>query len=216
VTDGGSAPEALSAHPRPEPAAVREAFARRDGPGHALADAADTITRACHDMAVRFHAGGKLIVFGNGASATDAEHIAVEFAHPVIVGKAALPALSLTDDTATLTAIAVRDGFEETFAAQIRLLGRPEDIALGLSADGRCPNVLRGLAEARRSGLLTIALTGGGGGRSEPAPAVDHLVAARSDDPCVIKEMHVTAYHIMWELVHVLAEQPDLLEVTGR
>lgn len=215
MTARGPVPGPLSARPRPEPAAVREAFARRDEPGRALADAADAIARTCYDMAVRFHAGGKLIVFGNGASATDAEHIAVEFAHPVIVGKVALPALSLTDDAATLTAIAARDGFDETFAAQIRLLGRPEDIALGLSADGRCANVARGLAAARRSGLLTIALTGGYGDPPERLPAVDHLIVARSGDPCVIKEMHVTAYHIMWELVHVLAEQPDLLEVAS-
>src|SRR5262252_1209986 len=89
---------------------VRAAFERRVGPGLGLADEADEVARACHDMAARFHSGGKLIVFGNGGPSTDAQHVAVEFVHPVIVGKRALPAVSLTADVATVTGIAQSRG----------------------------------------------------------------------------------------------------------
>lgn len=196
---------------QPAEAAVQAAFERRVSPGLALADDAQTVARACHDMAVRFHRGGKLIVFGNGGPSTDAQHIAVEFVHPVIVGKRALPAISLTNDAATLTGIAATDGFEAAFAAQLRLLASPDDIALGLSCDGRCAGVLRGLETARELGLLTIALVGGDGGAIARGRVADHLLIARSDDPCVVKEVHVTTYHVLWELAHVFFEQPGLL-----
>ncbi|GAA3936649.1 SIS domain-containing protein [Actinomadura viridis] len=192
--------------------AVRAAFERRTGPGRALADDAERVARACHAMAARFHQGGKLIVFGNGGAATDAQHIAVEFVHPAIVGKRALPAVSLTNDCAALTGIARAEGFDAVFATQLRPLAAPADIALGLSRDGRCPNVLRGLETARGLGLLTIALVGAGGGDIAGSPAVDHALVARADDPCVVKEVHVTVYHVLWELVHVFIEQPGLLE----
>ncbi|HZQ76393.1 MAG TPA: SIS domain-containing protein [Acidimicrobiia bacterium] len=177
----------------------------------ALVESAEGIARACHAMAARFHRGGKLLVFGNGGGATDAEHIAVEFVHPVIVGKQALPALSLAADPTVVTGIAGRDGFAEVFAHQLRQLGDADDIALGVSADGRCANVRRGLEEARALGLLTVALAGGDGGELAANPAVDHLIVVPSDDPEIVKEVHVTAYHILWELVHVFFEHPGML-----
>lgn len=189
-------------------AAVREAFDRRTEPGRAVAGDAEAIARACHAMAVRFHAGGRLIVFGNGGPCADAQHVAVEFVHPVVVGKRALPAFALTGDAATLTAIALTEGFDEVFAAQLRTLARPDDIALGLSADGRCANVRRGLAAADAMGLLTVALTGGDGDAGRSA---DHVLRARTDDPLVAKEVHVTVYHLLWELVHVFFEHPGTL-----
>ncbi|MFU8852825.1 SIS domain-containing protein [Micromonospora sp. SL1-18] len=192
--------------------AVDHAFARRQQPGEALAADAERIARTCYEMAARFHRGGKLIVFGNGGPATDAQHVVVEFVHPVIVGKRALPAISLTNDAATLTGIARADGFDEVFAAQLRLLAAPEDIALGLSADGRCANVRAGLAAARDLGLLTVGLLGGDGGDIARDALADHVVIARSDDPCIVKEVHVTTYHVLWELVHVFFEQPGLLD----
>jgi D-sedoheptulose 7-phosphate isomerase len=187
-------------------------FARRVEPGKALTDEAESIARACYDMALRFHRGGKLVVFGNGGPATDAGHISVEFVHPVIVGKRALPAISLANDPAIVTGVARRDGFAEVFAHQLRQLAAPEDIALGVSHDGRCENVLRALEEAHRLGLLTIALVGGDGGEIGASGALDHALRARSDDPRVVKELHVTTYHILWELVHVFFEQPGVLQ----
>ncbi|MEO3855641.1 SIS domain-containing protein [Acrocarpospora sp. B8E8] len=183
---------------------VTAAFERRVSPGTALSEDADRILHTCRDMALRFQQGGKLIVFGNGGSATDAQHVAVEFVHPVIVGKQALPAVSLTNDVALVTGIARTDGLDDIFAAQLRLLAAPDDIAIGISADGVCANVSRGLDAARELGLLTVALTS-----ERDTPAVDHLLVARSSDPLVVKEVHVTIYHLLWELVHVFIEQPD-------
>src|SRR5579863_592776 len=97
-------------------------FELRGEPTRNLADQADAVAAACHAMAVRFHSGGKLVVFGTGGSSTDAQHIAVEFVHPVIVGKRALPAISLTTDVATVTGIAADQGLAEIFAHQIRYL----------------------------------------------------------------------------------------------
>jgi D-sedoheptulose 7-phosphate isomerase len=188
------------------------AFARRSEPTAGLAAQADAVAQACHAMAVRFHQGGKLVVFGTGGASTDAQHVAVEFVHPVIVGKRALPAISLTTDVATVTGIAERDGADAMFAHQIRFLADPADIALGISADGNSASVLAGLEAASQLGLLTIALAGGDGGRIAASQAVDHLLVVASGDPRVVKELHVTTYHILWELVHVFFEQPGVLD----
>jgi D-sedoheptulose 7-phosphate isomerase len=197
--------------PAHEGAAASRLFELRREPTRDLAGQADAVAAACHAMAVRFHRGGKLVVFGAGGSSTDAQHVAVEFVHPVIVGKRALPAISLTTDVATVTGIAERDGVAAIFAHQIRFLADPADIALGICADGNSASVLAGLEAARELGLLTIALTGGDGGRIGTSKAVDHLLVAPSADPRVVKEMHVTAYHVLWELVHVFFEQPGVL-----
>ncbi len=192
--------------------AVSETLERREAPGQALAEDDEAVARACYDMAVRFHRGGKLIVFGNGGAATDSSHVAVEFVHPVIVGKRALPAMALSNDPATVTGVAAREGFAEVFAHQLRCFADPDDIVLGLSPDGRCANVLRGLETGRELGLLTVALAGGDGGPVAASPAVDHVLVARSNDPSVVKEIHVTTYHILWELVHVFFEHPGALD----
>ncbi len=190
---------------------VDEIFACRTAPGRALGQDAGHIAAVCHAMARRFHRGGKLLVFGMGTAATDAQHIAVEFVHPVIVGKRALPALSLTNDVATVTGIAAGEGPAEVFAHQIDQLAHPEDIALGVTIDGRCAAVLRGLEVAAARGLLTVALAGGDGGPIATSSAVEHVLLARSEDPRVVKELQVTLYHVLWELAHVFLEQPGVL-----
>jgi len=187
------------------------AFARRREPMAGLADQADSVAGACHAMAVRFHHGGKLVVFGTGSASTDAQHVAVEFVHPVIVGKRALPAISLTTDVATLTGIAARDGMDAIFSHPLRYLAAPADIALGISATGHCGSVLAGLRAAAELGLLTVALVGGDGGAIAASASADHVLRAGSPDPRVIKEVHVTMYHLLWELVHVFLEQPGTL-----
>jgi D-sedoheptulose 7-phosphate isomerase len=186
-------------------------FARREAPVAELAGQAGAVAAACHAMAVRFHQGGKLMVFGTGAQSTDALHVAVEFVHPVIVGKRALPAISLTSDVATVTGLAASGGMADIFAHQIRLLAEPADIAMGISADGDDRSVLRGLVAAREMGMLTVALTGGDRGTIGTSPAMNHVLTARSSDPRVVKEVHVTVYHLLWELVHVFFEQPGVL-----
>ena len=203
-----------SSPPPSPPPAAGEAERLFEGRAAAVSDfagQAGAVADACHAMAVRFHRGGKLITFGTGGSSPDAQHVAVEFVHPVIVGKRALPAISLTTDVATLTGVAARDGLAQVFAHQIRYLAEPADIALGISADGNDPAVAAGLQEAAGLGLLTVALAGGDGGAVAASPAVDHLLLARSADPRIVKEIQVTEYHVLWELVHVFFEQPGLL-----
>jgi D-sedoheptulose 7-phosphate isomerase len=192
-------------------ARVDALFERREQPAREFADQAAAVAQACYQMAVRFHQGGKLVVFGTGGPSTDAQHVAVEFVHPVIVGKRALPAISLTSDVATVTGIAARSGMAAIFSHQLRYLAAPADIALGISTDGNCASVLAGLLTGRELGMLTIALVGGDGGAIAASPAVDHLLLTRSADPRVVKEMQVTAYHVLWELVHVFFEQPGVL-----
>jgi D-sedoheptulose 7-phosphate isomerase len=188
-----------------------EVFARRSGPTDALATDAQTVARACHAMAQRFHRGGRLLAFGAGSAAADAAHVVVEFVHPVIMGKRALPAVNLAGDPAAMSALTERHGTDESFAAQVYLQGQPADIALGFSADGRNVAVRRGLEQARDTGLLTVALLGGHGGEIAEMPGLDHAIIIHSDDPLVVREMHVSAYHVLWELVHVFLDHPGVL-----
>ncbi|MDQ1701814.1 MAG: D-sedoheptulose 7-phosphate isomerase, partial [Frankiaceae bacterium] len=188
---------------------VANAFDRRRAPVEGLARDSIDLALACRAMAGQFTRGGRLLVFGNGAGATDAQHVAVEFVHPVIVGKRALPALSLVSDAATLMGVANRTGLEGVYAHQVKVLGRPHDIALGISGDGNCANVRAGLRAARKAGLLTVALLGGDGGAVLAHGEADHCIVVESSDPHVVKEGHVTAYHLLWELVHVFFDSPD-------
>src|SRR3989440_3162852 len=122
------------------------------------------IAEACWAMARRFHQGGRLLAFGNGAWATDAQHVSVEFVHPVIVGKRALPALALTNDSAALSGLMAGGDTEMPFARQLKVLARPQDIAMGFSSDGNDANILAALNLAKQKHLLTLALIGGDGG----------------------------------------------------
>lgn len=186
---------------------VGDAFERRVAPLESLGRDASAVARACCAMAKRFQDGGRLLVFGNGSSATDAQHVAVEFVHPAIVGKRSLPAWSLGVDIASVTGIANDEGAGHIFGRQLDVLGRPDDIALGLSPDGQCADVLEGLEVARKSGMLTVALVGGNGGEIAARAECDHVIMVPSDDVRVVKEAHVTAYHVLWELVHVFFDQ---------
>jgi D-sedoheptulose 7-phosphate isomerase len=172
---------------------------------------AGRIAEACLAMARRFHQGGRLLAFGNGAWATDAQHVAVEFVHPVIVGKRALPALALTNDSATLSGLMSGARADMPFVRQISVLARPQDIALGFSPDGNCANVEAALALARGMGLLTLGLAGGNGGLLRQTE-VDFCFVVPSADPLVIQETHETLYHVLWELVHIYFEHEGLLQ----
>jgi len=163
---------------------------------------AEPIARACWDMARRFHQGGRLLAFGNGAWASDAQHIAVEFVHPVIVGKRALPALALTNGSALLTG-------DDAFVRQLRSLARPQDIAVGFSSEGQDENVLAALATAQEMGLLTLGLCGGDGGRMATA-GLDYCFVAPGN-AMLVQEIQETLYHVLWELVHVFFEHEGLL-----
>jgi len=149
--------------------------ARREAPGAALRGNADAIVDACQAMADRFVAGATLFAFGN---AEDAQHVAVEFLHPVIVGKPALPAMAVATDG-------------------LRLLAKAGDIAVAVGAD------IGALVTARALGLLTIALVG----RRDTGIVADHILVAEADDALLVRELHVTTYHLLWELTHVFLEQ---------
>jgi D-sedoheptulose 7-phosphate isomerase len=192
--------------------AVSALFERRTEPLRALAGQARELAVAAHAMAARFQAGGKLIVFGSGGTCTDAQHVAVEFVHPVIVGKRALPAFSLAADSATVSGLAQALGPEVVFAHQIRALGRAQDIAVGISGDGDCAAVVQGLAAARAVGMTTVALVGADGGEIAERGLADHHLVVRSGDRRVVKEGHVTLYHLLWELTHAYLEQPHALD----
>lgn len=172
---------------------------------------AEEIAEACCSMARCFHQKGRLLAFGNGAWATDAQHVAVEFVHPVIVGKRALPALALTNDSATLTGLMATGDVSMPFARQLKVLARSQDIAMGFSPDGSCANVVAALVVAKEMGLLTLGLAGGDGGLLKQSE-LDFCFVVQTHDPMVIQETHETLYHVLWELVHIFFEHEGLLE----
>jgi D-sedoheptulose 7-phosphate isomerase len=163
---------------------------------------AERIGRACEDLAARFAAGGTLFVLGRGAQASDAQHVAVEFVHPVIVGKRALPAIALTSDAGVLTGTA--GAGHDLFTAPLHALGQPGDVVLGLCAGAVTADMAGVLEGARRRGLLAVLLSAGG--TPPESPAVDHHFAVPTADPLTAQEIHETLYHVLWELVHVFLE----------
>ena len=171
---------------------------------------AGRIAEACWAMARRFPQGGRLLAFGNGAQASDAQHVSVEFVHPVIVGKRALPALALTNDSATMSGMMAKGNTDRLFTHQIRVLARSQDIAMGFSLDGNDATILDALNLAKRMGLLTLSLAGGDGGLSKEIE-IDYDFVIQSHDPFVIQETHETLYHVLWELVHIFFEHEGLL-----
>jgi D-sedoheptulose 7-phosphate isomerase len=161
-------------------------------------------------MAERFAAGGRLFSFGNGGSSTDAEAVAGQFLAPAGSARPLparpLPAMALTRDVATLTALANDVSFEVVFARPLAANGRPNDIAFGLSTSGGSRNVLRAFVEARRVGMLTVGLAGYSGGTMAEAAArgeINHLFVMPSDSVHRIQEAQTTTYHVLWELVQL-------------
>jgi D-sedoheptulose 7-phosphate isomerase len=162
-----------------------EELLRRNRIFEAFFDAeAPRLAEACHEMSRRFLAGGRLLAFGNGSAATDAQHVSVEFVHPVIVGKRALPALDLGPD----------------FERRLPVLLRPEDMVMGFAFPEADESVERPLQVARERGALTFALTGEAGEYSFAPPDVD---------PFVVQEVFEVLYHVLWETVHVYFEHRE-------
>ncbi len=156
--------------------------------------------RACaRDMAGRFSAGGRLLAFGNGGSSTDAQEMTTLFLHPGD-GMRALPSFCLSNDTAVVTALCNDIGVEVVFARQVAAFGRPADIAVALSTSGNSENLLRGLTEAGRRGMLTIGIAGYQGGQMAELDGLDYLFVAPSSSVHRIQEAQTTIYHALWEL----------------
>ena len=183
-----------------------------------FAEHKETILAASLEMAKAFHRGRKLLVCGNGGSATDAQHVAVEFMHPAIVGCKALPAICLTSDMAMVTAVANDVGFDDVFTRQIIALGSEGDVLLGLSTSGNSVNLTRAFATARRMKILTVGFAGGDGGRmseSHAAGELDFCLTVPTSSIHRIQETHVTLYHIMWDMVHTFLQHRSLVEDKG-
>jgi len=142
---------------------------------------------------------GKILLFGNGGSASDSQHIAAEFVGRFKKDRMALPAIALTTNTSILTSIANDYGYSEVFVKQVEALGRANDIAIGISTSGKAKNVLAGIKQAKKMGLKTIALTGCDGG--ELARSADVAITVPSSVTARIQEAHITLGHIICELV---------------
>jgi D-sedoheptulose 7-phosphate isomerase len=175
----------------------------------------DTILAASLAMAKSFQLGRKLLVCGNGGSATDAQHIAVEFMHPITVGRRALPAICLTNDMAMVTAVANDVGFDDVFTRQIIALGSEGDILLGISTSGNSENLVHAFDTARRMKLTTIGFAGDDGGKMagmSERGLLDFCLTVPTSSIHRIQETHVALYHIMWDMVHTLLQSKSLLE----
>ena len=172
---------------------IAHALARRTAANERFFEAeAQRTARLCHRMAERFARGGRLVALGCSPQArSDVRHVAVEFVHPVIVGKRALPAVGLAPEGGAL-------------ARQAQLLARPDDIVIAFGAEDRDADLLAALAGSRERGCLTVSYAGGSGAEWEFEPA--------SEDPLVRQELAETHYHVLWELVHVFFEHRGLLQ----
>jgi D-sedoheptulose 7-phosphate isomerase len=169
---------------------LRRVIAERDGAR--LEDCA-------RDIAGRFAAGGRLLAFGNGGSATDAQQLATLFLNPGGDARP-LPALGLANDTSVITALCNDIGVDVVFARQIGAFGRRTDIAVGLSTSGNSDNLLRAFDEASRRGMLTIGIAGYEGGKMAELDSLDYLFVAPSSSVHRIQEAQTTVYHVLWEL----------------
>jgi D-sedoheptulose 7-phosphate isomerase len=170
---------------------------------------ADRIAQCARAMAAAFDKGGRLFVMGNGGSSCDAAHVSVEFMHPIIEKRPALPAVALTTDTALLTAVGNDQDFALAFTQQLRMLGRAGDMALGISTSGKSANVNRALQAAREMGLLTVGFAGRDGGRMPEF--CDHCFTVSSFSIHRIQETHETLLHILWDLIHVVRGEEDVI-----
>jgi len=172
-----------------ESIAVKEGFVR---------DNLDKITACADRIAVCFAAGNKVLLFGNGGSAADAQHIAAEFVNRFVIERPPLAAVALTTDTSVLTSIGNDYDYSDIFSKQVRALGKRDDMAIGISTSGNSPNVVKGIQDAGEAGLFTVGFSGPGGKLAECADTVfcvDSTVTAR------IQESHILLGHILCDLV---------------
>jgi D-sedoheptulose 7-phosphate isomerase len=161
--------------------------------------ALDRVVEAASVVTDAYRSGGKVVLFGNGGSAADAQHIAAEFVGRFINDRAPLAAIALTTDTSALTAIGNDYGFEQVFARQVSALGRPGDVFIGISTSGKSPNILAALKAAREGRLVTMGFT-----RSGPTtmnPLCDIVIGAPSEETALIQQLHITVGHAICHLV---------------
>ena len=171
-------------------ARVKVAFAKEN---------ADKIIEVVQLIAQAFRDGKKVVLFGNGGSATDASHIAAEFVNRFLMERPPLPAIALNTDTAVLTSISNDYSYEQVFSKQLAALGHEGDVVIGISTSGNSPNVIKALEVAKKNGMKTVVLTGGSGGRL--ASMADYTFTVRTKDTPRIQETHITLGHTICQLV---------------
>jgi len=167
------------------------------------------LEEVCGKLAQALSSGHKLFVMGNGGSSCDAMHVAVEFVHPIIEKRRAFPAYALMNDPVLLTAISNDSDFSQTFVEQLRLFAQPGDVALGISTSGMSTNVNYALQFAREHGMLTIGFSGKDGGRTKDI--AEYCLTVPSFSIHRIQEVHTTLLHILWDMVHVLLGEEDII-----
>ncbi len=158
----------------------------------------DLILECADQMAMCLTSGHKILLFGNGGSAADAQHIAAEFINRFKIERQPLAAMALTTDTSVITSIGNDYSFDEIFIKQVAALGRNGDMALGISTSGNSKNVVLAIDKAKEIGMITVALTGHGGILAEKS---DIVFGVKSDNTARIQEVHITLAHILCELV---------------
>jgi len=167
-----------------------------------LERAGDQIIAAATAMARAFAEGATLLAFGNGGSATDAQDFVTDLLNPLLPDCPSLPAIALTNDIAVVTAVGNDVGYENVFARQVIAFGRTGDIAVGISTSGNSANLLLALEQAKKQGLLTVALAGYDGGKCARSAAVEYCLISPSDYIPRIQEAQATVYHTLIELIH--------------
>jgi D-sedoheptulose 7-phosphate isomerase len=174
-----------------------------------LADSAfhDLVAHVAMQIVKSLRAGGKVMFFGNGGSAADAQHLAAEFTGRYLKERRALPALALHANTSSLTAIGNDYGFEFVFARQLEALGKEGDVAVGISTSGNSPNVLRALEAAKSKSIYTVALAGKTGGKMKQL--ADCTICIPSDDTPRIQECHILTGHLICEIAEEMLFEPS-------
>ena len=160
---------------------------------------AEAVARAAELIIASLRAGGKVLIFGNGGSAADAQHIAAELVNRLNYDRPPIAAVALTTDTSILTSVGNDSSFDDLFERQVRALGRQGDAAIAISTSGNSPNVLRAVRAAREIGIKTVALAGRDGGKLAEMADLALVVTARSTQR--IQETHITIGHILCELI---------------
>jgi len=167
----------------------------------------DVLGQAIQIIVEAFKTGNKVLLFGNGGSAADAQHIAAEFVNRFLIERPPLPAIALTTDTSILTGISNDYGYVDSFSKQVKALGREGDVAISLSTSGKSANVIKAIKVAKEMGLKTVSLTGGDGG--DVAKLSDFSLVVDSSSTPRIQEVHITIGHVLCEMVdRLLFQQP--------
>jgi D-sedoheptulose 7-phosphate isomerase len=172
--------------------AIKQAFLRNDKALALVADVARVVTTS-------IRGGGKVLFFGNGGSAADAQHLAAELAGRYLLERPGLPGLALTTNTSCLTAIGNDYGYDRVFARQLQAIGAAGDVAIAISTSGNSASVLRAAEAAKEKKMITVGMTGSGGGKLKPL--VDYCLCVTSDHPARIQEVHILIGHILCEIV---------------